>query len=1113
MNQLFGISMNLIMYVLVALLVFSLASVAFVALRNRIMFKLGIRNIPRRRAQTTLIVLGLMLSTVIISAAFTTGDTVDRSVTSEVYRMLGSVDEQVVVGSRSNDDTFGGDPNDATTRQNTFAAITVDPLVQQFSADQRVDYVIPVYSDVAVAVNEGKRLSSPLFNLAGLDPESAAGLPDLRRVSGGRVEVSDLGPTELYLNQAAADELDLSEGDSVSLFTQDVSQDFTVKAIIENGLLAGSVGISTHREGGVVPLSVAQEFFRNSGQLTMLAISNQGDSRGGLKDAIPVGTDLKASLSSLADAAPLTIVEVKRTSVNFAEEVGNVFTTFFLALGLFSIGAGVLLIFMIFVMLAAERKSEMGMARAIGTKRMDLVQTFLSEGMAYNVLAAAVGTAIGVGVAVLISRIMASLFSSSSLDISSHVTARSLIISYSLGVVLTFLTVTFSSWRISLVNIVRAIRDIPDPPARRPQWRSHGFLPTLRDLFFRPTDRAGWRRRLAIFVAAVLAIVGMAGISFLMLIAALIIAGVFFSYAWSQSTMPVLLRIGMFLGLIAVSPISLAVAFFMTFQLGPLFLGAGVAVLITFVATSSASAFLLLFGLSLAPLGLAFVLRSFGFNERVTYTLTAIYLIYIWEFDFSVGLIERIFGKTNGNIEMFFLSGVMVTVAATFLVVYNADLVLLPLTRMAHVLGALLPSIKMAVAYPLANKMRTGMTMAMFCLVVFALIVISSMNHNFNRLFLSDRALGGYDIVVDENPSSPIGDLQARLAEVNSPVLQQIEAVGTVGEVGSRNALVCQVRPDEPCAVTGKDNAYSTYDVRSGDQSFLASNEILLQARARGYNSDRAVWAAMENDASLAVVDSSALISSGGGFGGSGPFISGIDTTDTLFDPVAVMVRDRETNATKQVTVIGIIETGSSNTYSGLFVAPQTFNDVFGAAAATRYFVKTTPGTDNQAAAREIEGALLTTGAQADSLRKILDDQASLSQGFFYLIQGFMGLGLFVGVAAVGVIAFRTVVERRQQIGMLRAIGYTRNMIGLTFLIESAFIAFMGVLSGVVFALILARQLIIDQFANQGVSTFSVPWQQVFLISGLAFGAALVMTLIPSRQAASIPIAQALRYE
>ena len=87
------------------------------------MFKLGVRNIPRRRAQTTLIVLGLMLSTVIISAAFTTGDTVDRSITSEVYGLLGSVDEVVSQASASNDDDAfdGDDPSQAAVRDQSFA--------------------------------------------------------------------------------------------------------------------------------------------------------------------------------------------------------------------------------------------------------------------------------------------------------------------------------------------------------------------------------------------------------------------------------------------------------------------------------------------------------------------------------------------------------------------------------------------------------------------------------------------------------------------------------------------------------------------------------------------------------------------------------------------------------------------------------------------------------------------------------------------------------------------------------------------------------------------------------------------------------------------------------
>ena len=70
-------------------------------------------------------------------------------------------------------------------------------------------------------------------------------------------------------------------------------------------------------------------------------------------------------------------------------------------LGLFSIAAGVMLIFLIFVMLAAERKAEMGMARAVGAQRRHLVQSFVAEGIAYAVLAGVVGAALGVGAAAL----------------------------------------------------------------------------------------------------------------------------------------------------------------------------------------------------------------------------------------------------------------------------------------------------------------------------------------------------------------------------------------------------------------------------------------------------------------------------------------------------------------------------------------------------------------------------------------------------------------------------------------------------------------------------------------------------------------------------------------
>ena len=70
MEKLFGLEMNLIAAGLGAGLALVLALLALLAWRGRVMFKLGIRPIGRRRTQSALIVLGLMLATLIITAAF-----------------------------------------------------------------------------------------------------------------------------------------------------------------------------------------------------------------------------------------------------------------------------------------------------------------------------------------------------------------------------------------------------------------------------------------------------------------------------------------------------------------------------------------------------------------------------------------------------------------------------------------------------------------------------------------------------------------------------------------------------------------------------------------------------------------------------------------------------------------------------------------------------------------------------------------------------------------------------------------------------------------------------------------------------------------------------------
>ena len=998
MDKLFGLSMDYIMFGLVAGLLVSLAVVGYVVLRNRIMFKMGVRNIPRRMAQTVLIVIGLMLSTLIISAALTTGDTVDRSVTNFAYELSGHVDEVVA---------FDVEKTGASAAEPFVPESTLTELEAALGNDPDIDGIAPVIFEPVPAINPRTGLSTPSAFLTGMDPDRMAGFPDIVSRGGKVLDVGVLGPDEIFLNETAQEELDAQPGDTLQIFIANVPHAFRVIDIVRDTVATGAIGTqeSDPRDGMVARLDVAQQLFDREGELDFIGISNRGGVRDGMALSDTVAEKVEAALTN----PNLSVQKMKQDNVQMAELIGNVMTTMFLVMGLFSIAAGILLIFMIFVMLAAERKPEMGMARAVGSKRSQLVQAFLSEGMAYNLGAALVGAGLGVLVAIAIARVMASLFAQMDINITPYVTPRSLIISYCLGVVVTFITVVISSWRVSRLNIVRAIRDIPEPTYRRARRR------TL--------------------------ILGIIGILF-----------------------------GAFLGWVGIASGLLA----------PFTIGVSIALL------------------SLIP-----VMRFLALPERPVFTIVGLAVLAFWAL--PSGTLDRILPKMDSDIEMFFLSGIFMVAAATFVIVYNADILLHLLERSGGWFGRILPSLRIAVAYPLANKFRTGMTLAMIALVVFAVVMMSIMNVNFNALFLRDDSRGGWDIVVTENPNNPIGDLVASLNKEGSVNTDQLAAVGAVRLpdlfVGSELRQV------------GASEEWGSYPVLGVDDAFARDSQIRFQTRARQYPDDKAVWEAIRTTPGLAVIDSSAVSGGGFSFGGGEFHVRNLDATAKVMDPLTLELRDPASKKMVELSLVGVIDFGPSANFFGLYTSEQTFNDVFGKPESSRFYVKVRPGVDPGDMAKAIESALVTSGAQAVSIKDEMEKQQATSNSFFYLIQGFMGMGLLVGTAAVGVIAFRSVVERRQQIGMLRAIGYTRGSVALSFIMESSFIALLGIATGVGLAMLLSFNLLrSDEFSNIHMG-FIIPWREILLTSAFAYGASFLMTILPSRQAAGITIAEALRYE
>jgi putative ABC transport system permease protein len=131
------------------------------------------------------------------------------------------------------------------------------------------------------------------------------------------------------------------------------------------------------------------------------------------------------------------------------------------------------------------------------------------------------------------------------------------------------------------------------------------------------------------------------------------------------------------------------------------------------------------------------------------------------------------------------------------------------------------------------------------------------------------------------------------------------------------------------------------------------------------------------------------------------------------------------------------------------------------------------------------------------------------------VLVGLVGLTLLVGMAALAVTGSRAVVERRQQIGMLRALGFRRLHVQLLFLIESLLVGVVGTALGLVLGLILCQNIFaVDFFAQfQSGLTLVVPWTEIALICAAALGASLVAALLPAWQAGRVAPADALRYE
>src|SRR6185312_1589886 len=250
-----------------------------------------------------------------------------------------------------------------------------------------------------------------------------------------------------------------------------------------------------------------------------------------------------------------------------------------------------------------------------------------------------------------------------------------------------------------------------------------------------------------------------------------------------------------------------------------------------------------------------------------------------------------------------------------------------------------------------------------------------------------------------------------------------------------------------------------------------------------------------------AVVDASAVAPAGSA--DDGLTLPDIHPGETRLPPSVVWVRANKGGRPVKLQVIGVLDPRASFA-SGITVSDATAQGALPLPPATTFYFRVAPGHDIHNVAQGLGLSFYQEGMQAQVLNDELERTDGIRLLLNQLVQSYLGLGLVVGIAALGVISTRAVVERRQHIGTLRALGFQQRMVLTSFLLESSFVALGGALIGIALGLTLARSL--THYIGQGHPEilFHVPWPQLVFVAVVAWGASLVATWLPARRAARV---------
>jgi putative ABC transport system permease protein len=141
--------------------------------------------------------------------------------------------------------------------------------------------------------------------------------------------------------------------------------------------------------------------------------------------------------------------------------------------------------------------------------------------------------------------------------------------------------------------------------------------------------------------------------------------------------------------------------------------------------------------------------------------------------------------------------------------------------------------------------------------------------------------------------------------------------------------------------------------------------------------------------------------------------------------------------------------------------------------------------------------------------RQFIDSRADIVDRSLAFIYGLLLLSIMIATFGIVITLLLAVYERRREIGLLRAVGMTRQQIRTTVRWESVITSVYGACVGVFMGLVLGYVVIIA-LRDQGLTSFTVPVSTVAWIMVLAFTAGVAAAVVPAWRATRLDILRAI---